>query len=374
LNPRFDNDESVMRRALELAARGEGFVEPNPMVGAVIVDVDRRLLGEGFHERFGGPHAEINALQQAGDAARDATLFVTLEPCCHRGKTGPCVDAVIRSGINRVVVGAVDPNPQVAGKGFARLRDAGIAVETGLLRGDCERLIAPFAKWVTTGLPWVHAKWAMTLDGRIATRSGHSQWISNRSSRDVVHRLRGRMDAIVVGAETAFRDDPLLTARPPGPRTALRVVVSRSGRLDPNSQLALTAKEVPVLVTALEEANIVFQDALQERGVEIVRLPALQYADRTSPDLQELLRQLGRRNATNVLVEGGGRLLGGVFDFGLIDEFHVFVAPKLAGGDGAVSPLGGLGRDAIPDVADLPDARVEILNGDVYLHGRFARP
>lgn len=365
-----------MRRALELAARGEGFVEPNPMVGAVVVDSEGRLLGDGFHERFGGPHAEINALQQTGDAARGATLFLTLEPCSHHGKTPPCVDAVIAAGIGRVVVGAEDPNPQVAGEGIARLRGAGIALETGLLRDECERLIAPFAKWIATGMPWVHAKWAMTLDGRIATRTGHSQWISNPSSREIVHRLRGRMDAVIVGAETAARDDPLLTARPAGPRTAVRVVVSRSGRLDPNSQLALTARDVPVLVTRLESANIADEDKLQSQGVEIVRLPERRAGSVSdlSPDLRELLRTLARRHATNVLVEGGGRLLGSLFDAGLIDEFHVFVAPKFAGGDAAVSPLGGIGRDWVPELADLAEARVEIFDGDVYIHGRVAKP
>jgi len=409
----FDNDESAMRRALELAARGEGFVEPNPMVGAVVVDAERRPLGEGFHERFGGPHAEINALSKAEGGRRKAdgesraegpgsrarsqsadssgprlstldprlehdsplTLFVTLEPCCHQGKTGPCVEAIIQSQIARVVVGTEDPNPQVAGEGIARLRAAGIAVETGLLRDECERLVAPFAKWITTGLPWVHAKWAMTLDGRIATRTGHSRWISNSASRDVVHRLRGRMDAIVVGAETAARDDPLLTARPPGPRTAARVVVSRCGRLDPKSQLARTAADVLTLVTAVERVSVAAQDELQSLGVEIVRLPentrCFQNTGCFTPDLRELLRILGSRNATNVLVEGGGRLLGACFDTGLIDELHVFLAPKLAGGDEAVSPLVGIGRERIPELPDLDDATVEILDGDVYIHGRL---
>jgi diaminohydroxyphosphoribosylaminopyrimidine deaminase/5-amino-6-(5-phosphoribosylamino)uracil reductase len=388
-----------MRRALELAARGEGLVEPNPMVGALVVGSELRLLGEGFHERFGGPHAEINALQQAGDAARGSTLFVTLEPCGHHGKTPPCVDAVIQSGISRVVVGARDPNPQVAGEGIARLRAAGIVVDTGLLREECERLIAPFAKWVTSGLPWVHAKWAMTLDGRIATRTGRSQWISNPLSRELAHRLRGRMDAVIVGAETAARDDPQLTARPPGPRTAVRVVVSRSGRLNPESQLVRTARDVPVLATALDGANVPDEVELQSQGVEIVRLPAAEGGRRKAEgggrkaengpptsdlrppasdlrppasDLRELLRLLGEGDATNVLVEGGGRLLGSLFDAGLIDEFHVFVAPKLAGGAGAVSPLEGLGRDAIAEWPDLTDATVEILDGDVYIRGRVA--
>lgn len=362
-----------MRRALDLAVRGEGFVEPNPMVGAVVVDHERRGIGEGFHERFGGPHAEVNALRQAGAAADGATLFVTLEPCSHHGKTGPCVDAVIQAGIGRVVMGTEDPNPRVAGEGIAKLRAAGIAVEVGTLRDDCELLIAPFAKWITTGMPWVHAKWAMTLDGRIATRTGHSQWITNAASRERVHRLRGRMDAILVGADTAAHDDPQLTARPPGPRSATRVVVSRSGRLNPQSKLAQTANEVPTLVTVLDRVDVASAAELESLGVEIVRLSA-DPTDPRFPDLSRFLRLLGGQNAAHVLVEGGGMLLGRFFDAGLIDELHVFVAPKLCGGSDAVAALKCLGRKTIPEPPDLIDPKVEFLDGDVYIHGRVAKP
>ena len=369
---RFDNDESVMQRALELARRGEGFVEPNPMVGAVLVDDDRRLLGEGFHDRFGGLHAEIHTLNAAGDNTDSGTLFVTLEPCNLHGKTGPCVEAMITAGIRRVVVGTGDPNPEITGRGIAELRSAGVAVETGLLEHDCRHLIAPFAKWITTGMPWVHAKWAMTLDGKIATRTGQSRWISNDESRRVVHVLRGKMDAVIVGAETAERDDPLLTARPAGPRTATRIVVSRSARLKPESQLANTTAEGPVVVTATENAAITSHSELVARGVEILRLPRLEPASEESEiDLQDLLRILGTRNATNVLVEGGGRLLGALFDAGLIDEVHVFFAPKLSGGEQAVSPIGGLGHEQISRIADLDTMQIEILDGDVYIRGRL---
>jgi pyrimidine deaminase RibD-like protein len=200
----FASPADVMRRAIELARRGEGSVEPNPMVGAVLVDDRGACLGEGFHERFGGPHAEVHALTRAGEQARGATLYVTLEPCCHHGKTPPCVDALLAAGLRRVVVGMQDPFPLVAGGGIARLRQAGVDVDVGLLEPEVRRLTAPFRKRIETGLPWVHAKWAMTLDGKIASRTGHSRWISSAASRAVVHRLRGRMDAILIGIGTAL--------------------------------------------------------------------------------------------------------------------------------------------------------------------------
>lgn len=366
MHPRiFDSDESAMRRALEMAQRGLGFVEPNPPVGAVIVDDSLRLLGEGYHQRFGEAHAEVNAIATAGDAAESSTMFVTLEPCCHRGKTGPCTEAVINAGVKKVVVGAVDPNPEVAGKGIEQLKAAGIAVEAGVLRPECDALIAPFRKLITQGQPWVHAKWAMTLDGKIATHTGHSQWISNEQSRSVVHRLRGRMDAILAGAETVAKDDPLLTARPPGPRTALRLVVSRSARLPTDSQLSQTADEYPTAVT--------LREGLESPGVsDNIKLIALP-ATGDGIDLKALLRELGRREMTHVLIEGGGGLLGAFHDAGLIDELHVFIAPKLIGGATAYSPLAGIGLAEVPAIADLEDVVVQTLDDDVYINGRVRR-
>src|SRR5438094_5754489 len=218
------HDEPWMRRALELAEKGRGAVEPNPLVGAVVVRNDT-VAGEGWHQRYGGPHAEVHALAAAGEAARQATLYVTLEPCCHHGKTPPCTDAILRAGINRVVAAMTDPFPQVAGKGAALLRAAGVVVEFGAGEAEARRLNAPYLKLLATGRPYVHAKWAMTLDGKIATRTGDSKWISNEVSRWRVHELRGRMDAIVVGIGTALADNPRLTVRPPGPRTPLRIIL-----------------------------------------------------------------------------------------------------------------------------------------------------
>ena len=298
-----------MRRALELAVRGQGFVEPNPMVGCVIAQ-GAEIIGEGFHRRFGQAHAEVEALRIAGDRAAGATLYVTLEPCCHHGKTPPCTRAVLASGVRRVVVAARDPFPQVQGGGIAELQAAGVDVEVGLLEAEARRLNAPYLKLVETGRPWIIAKWAMTLDGKIATRTGESRWISNPQSREIVHELRGRVDAVVVGRGTAERDDPLLTARPPGPRTAVRVVLDTQASLGSDSQLVRTASEAPVLVAVGEESSPADRSRLRDAGCEVFVCDGETHAAR----LDALLAELGRRRLTNVLVEGGGRLLGSLLD------------------------------------------------------------
>ena len=304
-----DLDLWHMRCALELAARGQGFVEPNPMVGCVIAR-GAEIIGEGFHRRFGGPHAEVEALQIAGDRAAGATLYVTLEPCCHHGKTPPCVEAVLAAGVRRVIVAMRDPFPQVQGGGIADLRAAGVDVEVGLLEAEARRLNAPYLKLVETGRPWIIAKWAMTLDGKIATYTGESRWISNPQSREVVHKLRGRVDAVAVGRGTAARDDPLLTARPPGPRTAVRVVLDTHASLGSDSQLVRTASEAPVLVAVGAESSPADRLRLARAGCEVFvcegETPAARW--------DALLAELGRRRMTNVLVEGGGRLLGSLLD------------------------------------------------------------
>ena len=367
---RFSDDEAVMRHALALAARGLGRVEPNPMVGAVLVDGARNLIAEGFHERFGGSHAEANALAAAGDRARGATLFVTLEPCCHFGKTPPCSRAVIAAGVKRVVAATGDPAPHVAGGGFAELRAAGVETEVGLCGDEARRLIAPFVTLTTLGRPFVHAKWAMTLDGKIASRTGHSKWISNAESRRVTHGLRGRMDAIVVGAATALADDPLLTARPPGPRTPVRIVIDARAVLPFDSHLVRTASESPVLLATTERGDPERLRELTAGGVESFVLPG-NPAGRVP--LDALLAELGRRRMTNVLVEGGSRLLGNLFDARLIDEVHVFLAPKLVGGADAPSPFGGRGLDRVPDVSQLDDVEMTPLGDNVYVRGLVRR-
>lgn len=371
-----------MHRAIELAALGEGYVEPNPMVGAVLVDDSLNLIGEGHHEHFGGPHAEISAIDRAGARANGATLFVTLEPCCHQGKTGPCTKAIIDAGIRRVVIGMSDPAPHIDGGGIAALEAAGIEVEVGLLKDRARRLAAPFVKLFTTGNPYVIAKWAMTLDGKIAARTGASRWISNEASRRVVHKLRGRMDAILIGARTASVDDPLLTPRPAGQRTPTRVVLDSRAALSLDSQLVRTRDQSPVIVVASTAADAGNVHRLEQASVEVLQFAGDETATRAAqqipgparrPGLAQLLDELGRRQMTNVLVEGGGQLLGALFDAELVDEVHAFIAPSVVGGQNAVEPVAGIGLAEIPRLPTLLSPEIEILDGDVYIHGPIRR-
>ena len=357
--------EVWMSRAIALAERGRGYVEPNPLVGAIVVR-DGVCVGEGWHEQFGQAHAEVNALAHAGEAARGATLYVTLEPCCHQGKTPPCTDAVLRSGIAHVVAALQDPFPKVAGQGAAILRAAGVSVELGVGEAEARRQNAPYLKRLAAGLPWVHAKWAMTLDGKIATCIGDSRWISGETSRQRVHTLRGCMDGIVIGVGTAVADDPLLTARPPGPRTPTRVVVDTHARLPVTSQLVQTAKLVSTLIATCA-TNAIALDPLRTAGCEIVQLRQ-DVSGRV--DVLALLKELGSRGCTNVLVEGGGVLLGSLFDAGAVDEAHVFVAPLLIGQGDAKSPIAGRGLDRIADCPRLRLDAVERCDDDVYLRYR----
>ncbi len=377
----FDSDSDAMRYAIEIARRGIGRVEPNPAVGAVLIDEHRRLLAAGWHEQFGEGHAEVNAFrdferrypdaERRAELARTATLVVTLEPCCHHGKTPPCSDAVVASGVRKVIVGLLDPSPHVDGGGLQQMEVAGLEVSFGLLEDEVRLLNSPFLMLVQNGRPWVHAKWAMTLDGRIATRTGSSKWISCEASRAIVHDLRGRMDAVIVGSGTAKADDPLLTARPEGPRTAMRIVVDARAELSLDSQLVRTAKDTPVLVAALESASTERVEALSAAGVEVLRQSSVAGSKHVEPG--ELLRELGRRSLTNVLVEGGGGLLGSLFDQQLIDEAHVFIAPKFCGGADAVSPIGGLGVELIPQQSELDQCVVTQVEHDVYIRGHVRR-
>lgn len=363
-------DELMMRRAIELARRGQGRVEPNPTVGAVVVDSSGTILGEGWHQEYGGPHAEVHALAQAGTAALGATLYVTLEPCCHFGKTPPCSRAVIAAGIRRVVIGMRDPNPRVDGVGIEELRKAGLVVEVGILEEEAKRLVAPFVNLISRQRPWFHAKWAMTLDGKIATRSGHSRWITNEASRSVVHQLRGRMDGILVGIGTALADNPALTARPQGTRIATRIVVDSVARLPMKSQIVQTVSEAPVLVLTTAEAPSDRCTRLREAGVEVL---AIESDTNGRPDLNAISLELGRRRFTNVLVEGGGQMLGAFFDNHLIDEVHAFIAPKLIGGIDAHSPLAGRGLDSMTDCPSIDQPIMEMLDGNIYLHGPLTK-
>ena len=358
-----------MERALELARRGEGFVEPNPQVGAVVLAADGRVVGEGWHELHGGPHAEVMALEAAGEAALGGTLVVTLEPCCHHGKTPPCTAAVIAAGIRRVVIGAGDPFPAVDGGGIASLRAAGLEVESGVLEEAATRLTAPFRRLVSSGRPWVIAKWAMSLDGRVATAAGESRWISSEQSRAIVHELRGRMDGILCGIGTVLADDPLLTARPAGPRQPLRIVLDTSARLPIESRLVRSAREIPVLVATGPKAPADRLRALAAAGCEVWQAAAADPRDR----LHELLAELGSRRLTNVLVEGGPTVLGSLADASLVDEVWAFVAPTIIGGAASPSPVAGTGIATLASATAIEIEHTDHPGGDLFIRGVVRR-
>jgi diaminohydroxyphosphoribosylaminopyrimidine deaminase/5-amino-6-(5-phosphoribosylamino)uracil reductase len=358
-----DHDLGWMTAALAEAEKGRGSVEPNPMVGAAVVR-EGQMVGLGHHARFGGPHAEVMALQEAGEAARGASLFVTLEPCCHHGKTPPCTDAILAAGITRVVAAIRDPFPRVDGGGLAILRSAGVHVELGLGSAAAAALNAPYLKRVVTGLPYVTAKWAMTLDGKTAVASGQSQWISSPESRALVHQLRGRMDAILVGIGTALADDPLLTVRPAGPRTPVRIVMDSQALLPRESRLAKTARDVPLLIAVSERAPVDRYLALKELGCEVVMFPGA-----PNVSVVDLLTELGKREMTNLLVEGGGRIVGSFLEAGHIDEVHAYIAPILEGGDHPHSPARGRGALSMSDAIRLQDVKHRELGGDLRVQG-----
>lgn len=363
---------SFMRRAIELARRGEGRVEPNPMVGAVIVSTSGEIVGEGFHERFGGPHAEVVALNAAGEAARGCTLFVSLEPCCHHGKTPPCTDAIIAAGVRRVVVAAGDPFPAVDGGGIATLRAAGVEVQTSVCEADALRLTAPFRTLVTRGRPWVIAKWAASLDGFLAAPPGDDRWISSPESRAIVHELRGRIDAILVGIGTALVDDPLLSARPEGPRRALRVVLDSSARLPLTSQLVRTARQWPMLVVVGPAADPARVADLEAAGAEVLRSRASEPTMR----IAELLQELGRRRHTNLLVEGGATVLKTFFKADLVDEIWSFTAAKVFGqpASSASDTCGShRGMVRLPEPPPMDVEEVSHPAGDLFVRGMVRR-
>jgi diaminohydroxyphosphoribosylaminopyrimidine deaminase/5-amino-6-(5-phosphoribosylamino)uracil reductase len=351
-----ESDFGFMQRALELAQLGQGAVEPNPMVGCVIVR-DGQIIGEGYHQQYGGPHAEVHALAAAGEAARGATLFVSLEPCCHHGQTPPCTEAIISAGIARVVCAMRDPFPLVDGQGIADLKAAGIDVSFGLCEAEARELNAPFLKLVTQSCPWFIAKWAMTLDGRVATRAGDSKWISSEASRAIVHQLRGRVDAIMIGRGTALADDPV------------RIVMDTHAELPLTSQLVQTAQEFETLIAVSIEADRAKSRALAQAGCEVFALAASTPEER----LQEFVEELAGRQMTNILVEGGSTLLGSMFDAGLIDEVHTFIAPKLVGGIFAKPPITGTGRALIDEATKLRNIETRPIGDDIYIQGRIQR-
>ncbi len=344
-------DEKFMQAALKLAAKGIGAVEPNPAVGCVIVKAGQ-VIGKGYHKKFGGPHAEINALEDCrtrGLTPEEATLYVTLEPCCHWGKTGPCTEAVISAKIARVVAAIMDPSAHANGKGVEQLRQAGIIVEVGLCESEAQRLNAPFFKHVTTGRPWIILKWAQSIDGKLAyvDQSPQRRWITNEASRRDVHRLRRRVGAILVGINTVLADDPLLTPRPSKGRKPIRVVLDRQLEIPLECRLLRTAKASPVLIytgRAAVEGNARRAEQVRAKGAEVLAYGGPD--DR--PDPRFLLNRLSEGGVQQVLVEGGPHVAASFLREGLVDEICIYIAPKLLGAAGTAcldQPLGNLAHE-----------------------------
>ncbi|HVR83056.1 MAG TPA: bifunctional diaminohydroxyphosphoribosylaminopyrimidine deaminase/5-amino-6-(5-phosphoribosylamino)uracil reductase RibD [Planctomycetota bacterium] len=355
-------DEKFMRRALALAERGGIAVAPNPRVGAVVVR-GGRIVGEGYHRRFGGPHAEVFALRAAGRRARKATLYVSLEPCCpHPKKTPPCTDLIARSGVARVVCAMRDPNPAVRGRGIALLRRSGLRVDAGLLAREAEDLNSAFVKFQNTGLPWIAVKWATTLDGKIATRTGDSRWISGQASRAWLHRWRDTFQAILVGSGTVLRDDPMLR----GARTKpVRIILDSRARTPTQAQVVRSARDQATLIAVSSGAPAARVRALERAGVQILRLDLL--------DLKLVLEALAGQGLHRILVEGGGEVHASILEERLADEACVFVAPKIIGGRDAKSPVEGEGLDKMSEALRLNQVRVERFDDDLMIRGRFAR-
>jgi diaminohydroxyphosphoribosylaminopyrimidine deaminase / 5-amino-6-(5-phosphoribosylamino)uracil reductase len=369
-----DTDRALLERAIELARNGVGTVKPNPAVGAVVAR-EGEVLGEGWHERFGGAHAEVNAIEACGLAdLRDATLYVSLEPCCHEGKTPPCTDAIMNAGIRRVVVASDDPTEKAAGRGLGILRDEGVevVVADGELATQARLLNQAFRKHARVGRPWVLFKSAMTLDGKVATRTGDSQWISGEASRELAHQWRASVDAVVVGIGTALADDPQLTARPDGLPTETecqprRVVFDSLARLSPGSQLVAAALQIPLTVVVSRAAARADTDALEAAGVQVL----VATGENEPARVRSGLEQLGSMGVTSVLLEGGPHLAGAFLDAGEIDEIRLFLAPLVLGGSAARDPLEGKGVEQISESLRALTFSCERVGDDLLISARL---
>ena len=369
-----DTDLIHLERAVELASRGAGSVKPNPVVGAVVAR-EGQVLGEGWHQEYGGAHAEVNAIEACGLAdLAGATIYVSLEPCCHEGKTPPCTDAIIQSGIRRVVISSDDPTEKASGRGLGILRDEGIDVvmADGPVASQARLLNQAFRKHARVGRPWVLFKSAMTLDGKVATRTGDSKWISGEDSRDLAHRWRASVDAVVVGIGTALADDPQLTARPSGlaaepeaqPR---RVIFDSLARLPPTSQLVTAAAEIPLSIVVSRAAARADTDALEAAGVQVL----VATGENEPARVRSGLDQLGSMGISAVLLEGGPHLAGAFLDAGEIDELRLFLAPMLLGGSSARDPLEGEGVERISEAMRAMTMSCESIGEDLLISARL---
>ena len=358
-------DEMYMERALALAAKGRGTTTPNPMVGAVIVK-DGRIIGEGYHIRAGEGHAEVNAFKNATEDVTGATMYVTLEPCSHYGKTPPCADKIVEKKIGRVVVGALDPNPLVAGRGIGKIRNAGIPVITGILAEKSAALNEVFMTYIVTKRPFVVLKAAMSLDGKIATAEGESQWISSEASREEVHRLRHELTGIMAGIGTVLADDPMLNCRIPGGKQPIRIIVDSHLQIPENSKLVSSAKEYPLIVATVENSDAVKKERLEACGAQIVEVPA---DPDGHVDLNILMERLGEMKIDSILLEGGGRLAEGALQAGIVDKVQFYIAPMLIGGENAKTPVEGRGISALSKAWHISDWKAETIGNDIKITG-----
>ncbi|BAY64387.1 riboflavin biosynthesis protein RibD [Calothrix brevissima NIES-22] len=358
-----DFDSLMMLRCIELARRALGRTSPNPLVGAVVVK-DGEIVGEGFHPRAGEPHAEVFALRAAGEAARGATVYVNLEPCNHYGRTPPCSEGLINAGVTKVVVGMVDPNPLVAGGGIARLRAAGIEVLVGVEEAACQQLNEAFVHRILYKRPLGILKYAMTLDGKIATTSGHSAWVTNQAARNEVHQLRAACDAVIVGGNTVRQDNPYLTSHQVATHNPLRVVMSRHLNLPENARLWQTS-EAPTLVLTEVAANPNVQEMLRQRGVEVVEFTSL------TPD--NVMAHLYERGFCSVLWECGGTLAASAIANRAVQKILAFIAPKIIGGSNAPTPVGDLGFTTMTEALPLENVRWRVVGSDCLVEGYLPR-
>lgn len=359
-------DLAYMRRALDLAARARGRTSPNPMVGAVLVK-DGAVVGEGFHAFAGCDHAELEAMREAESAAAGATLYVNLEPCCHFGRTPPCVDRIVQAGIRRVVAACEDPNPAVSGKGFAALRAAGVAVDVGVLDKEAARLNEAFFTYIRTGRPFVILKAAASLDGKIATQTGDSRWITGEAARQHVHHLRNEVDAVLVGIGTVLRDDPMLTTRlgTPDQRDPTRVIVDNLARLPLRAQVINRASTAPTILAVSEMAPRARLETLEREGVQVLVVPG-------SPrrvSLGHLMEALGKMGFLSVMIEGGAEINASALQEGVVDKVLVFLAPILIGGKSTPTAVGGEGIEMLREAKRLRDVRIERFGEDVLIEG-----
>jgi diaminohydroxyphosphoribosylaminopyrimidine deaminase/5-amino-6-(5-phosphoribosylamino)uracil reductase len=371
---RTDTDKAHLARAIALARNGAGAVKPNPVVGAVVAR-EERVLGEGWHREFGGAHAEVNAIEACGlEDLSDTTLYVSLEPCCHEGKTPPCTDAIIQSGIRRVVIASDDPTEKASGRGLGILRDEGVEVivADGELAASARLLNQAFRKHARVGRPWVLFKSAMTLDGKVATRTGDSQWISGEDSRALAHRWRAEVDAVIVGIGTALADDPQLTARPEGELAELshqphRVVFDTLARLPPSSRLVRAATEIPLSVVVSRAAARADADALEAAGAQVL----VATGENEPARVRSALEQLGSLGICSALLEGGPHLAGAFLDAGEVDEVRLFLAPLVLGGSSARDPLEGMGVERISEAMRALSFDCERVGDDLLISARL---